>query len=199
MAVSSLVPAATGPTLAEINNSVATYSKGPLDRTWTNIGYVDPGPLSTSTVTFTGLGGYKYIKIMSSNVRAQYTFFTLRFNGDSSANYAKIGASLYGSNSAVSGQNDTPSGGFLAMGPTGQNQGTSSFSVELLNPTSTTSRKLATWKNSGFDGGSWVAAEGELIYNSTSAITSVTISNSGPVNFVTTGHATDGFHVYGAN
>jgi hypothetical protein len=197
MAVSSLVPASAGPTIGEINTSVSTYSKGPLDITWTTIAQVNPN--LTSTQTITGLGGYKYLKIMAVNVYGNTVdTFLMRFNGDTTARaYAKIGFRLSGSNGAVGGDNDN--GNAIGFYPVGTSTGQSTFSLEIQNPTQTSSKKVGRYFNQGWDGGSWYRQEGDFIWQNNAAVTSVTIIKSGGGFFTTDGYLTDGFHVLGGN
>lgn len=90
MAVSSLVPAATGPTLSEITTAGTSAGWGATkgaDIVWTQLG--TSFPTGTSTVTFSGLSGYKYYKLMIRGPRftsgTNALFF--RLNGDSASNY----------------------------------------------------------------------------------------------------------------
>jgi hypothetical protein len=177
----------------------APAGAGPLDKTWTTVGYVNPH--GTTTQTITGLGGYKYLRIMSSNVWSSVTgdgSFTVRFNDDSTtAAYAFMFQQQLGSAGGVSGANGWNT--FLQMYPLGSDSGQSSFVIEIENPTSTTSKKLGTFMNQGFNNSSWFNRQGYFIWSNTAAITSVTIANENGNNFNTSGQVTDGFHIFGAN
>lgn len=197
MGVSVFPAPASGPTLAEIQAAVSTYSKGPLDMTWTNVGYVNPN--GTTTQTITGLGGYKYLKIMSSNVyngASAGNSFNVRFNSDATANaYVSLSQRQHGTGTVTTSNNISNAFNFY---PNGSTTAQSSFIIEMLNPTSTTSKKLGVYKSQGWDGSAHYNYQGDLIWSNTAAITSVTIFASASF-FVTDGLITDGFHVYGAN
>ena len=195
---SSVFPAAaSGPTLAEIQTAVSTYSKGPLDITWTNLGKVNPN--GTTTQTITGLSGYKYLKLYSSNVYfpSHGSYFFIRFNGDSTANaYTKLGAGHYGSGT-IQGNNSIDNR--IQINPGGAGTAQSQFAINITNPNSTTSYKIGDYQNSAFDGSANQRFSGTFLWYNTAAITSVTISSSGGNNFVTDSLITDGFYVIGGN
>jgi hypothetical protein len=84
----SVFPApASGVTLAEVQTAVSTYSKGPLDITWTNLG-TTAMTNGSGSVTISGLSSYKYIKVLFHFSMGSNCQINLRFNGDAGGNYA---------------------------------------------------------------------------------------------------------------
>lgn len=198
MAVSSLVAASSGPTLAEIQTAVSTYSKGPMDITWTQIGYTQPSGLTS--VTFSSLGSYKYIKLLSvffgSNTDA--TDLRLRINGDSTASmYMNSAKQFYGNVAGLAVRTFGPNTGFN-LGAYGPGSGINHLEVEFINPTQTNGKKLIKFNLTGYDGSITRNNEGHGIYNSNSAVTSITLSSTNGYSFMDNGSPT-GFYIYGAN
>lgn len=77
--------ASSGVTLAAIGTQVANNAS-PYGGTWADLGSYSTG--GGNTVTFSNLGGYKYLRLFyvlqPSTTQIQY----IRFNGDSGGNYA---------------------------------------------------------------------------------------------------------------
>lgn len=197
MAVSSLVPAASGPTLSEIQTAVSTYSKGPLDRTWTFLGQTRTGSTS-STHTITGLGGYKYLKFVSAGTHTPDGNFTLwlRVNSDTSGSYVTNAKYWYGTNGGAEGNVEMTSR--FVLGAMGTSFSHTLFDIEFINPTQTNGKKLMNFNFNGFNGANWLLREGNGIWINDSAITSVTFLNSGGVLFADNG-TNSGIYVFGAN
>jgi len=159
MAVSSLVPAASGPTLAEIQTAVSTYST-PYNGTWTDLGSTNF--TGSSTATITGLSGYKQLKLFLWLSPSTSVIQSMRVNGDTTTNYAygHASASIQAEGYAVDNMR-------LASGTGGTVIG-----ILTISPAnSTSSKKMITAENYQVASTPAVFAG---TYLGTSAITSVT-------------------------
>lgn len=214
MAVSSLVPAATGPTLAEItaaittnaapasvtNTSIATQvanNATPFGGTWTNLYANTPGT-SVGTLTISGLGSYKYIRVGWNGVGCSTAGNNLqiRFNGDAGSNY--YGPRGY-ANSTGPFTNTSSSGpltffNFNRCGIDGEaNANTGQFDVFGSN--SAAYKVLNNQQHMFFDGSAQIGLVRAVnTWYSTAAITSITF-------FFNAGNFTTGskFYIDGAN
>ena len=193
MGVAVFPAAASGPTLAEIETAVSTYSKGPLDVDWTNIGYITADGLVTAT--FTGLSGYKYLKVVSRGLQLSIAAaIQLRFNSDSSNNYYWSGVT-YSSNGYPRGERSKrDAASYVYFGTSNSTAGNHDMQLQILNNNSSTHKFFNV-------SGSWFevtngATDLNGIYMSTSAISSLSIS-------VTSGNFQNpspwGFYMYGGN
>lgn len=78
--------AASVPTLTQINNSIATNSS-PFGGTFTNVALSTAS--STNSITFSGLSGYKFYRLVMAGLGPSGTAaLQMRFNGDAGNNYA---------------------------------------------------------------------------------------------------------------
>jgi hypothetical protein len=195
MAVSNLVAAAAGATVTEGNN--AGWGKGPMDITWTQLGYTNPS--GTTTCTFSSLGGYKYIRVIGImfNVQSSPTELQLRINGDSTGSmYINGGTQTAGSNGTVAVRNAGPNSQFN-LGIFDTSMSNNYLELEFLNPTQTDGKKIIKYNFTGYDGGSVRNNIGMGIYNSNSALTSISLFS--PNTFSSGNGSPTGFYVYGAN
>lgn len=211
MAVSSLVPAATGPTLSEIttaittnaapasvtNASIATQvaNNAPSPNGWVFLGGGSLASAVSATVSFSA---YKKLRIVVSTVQrgdsADYP--SLRLNGDSGTNYA-YARKMEGFPSYYEYPANTSYFQF-SYGAISNNQHSETI-IDVDFASMTNGWKSVVWECTGASQavgapGNW---EGIGVYRGTSAITSVTIYNAGGTTFGTS--ATNAFHVYGAN
>jgi hypothetical protein len=195
MAVSSLVPASAGATVAEGNS--AGWGKGPMDITWTQLGYTNPS--GTTTCTFSSLGGYKYIRLVGImfSVQSSASGLSLRINGDSTGSMYITGAVQYaGSNSSVGVNNAGPNNSF-GLGTVDTSMSNNYLEIEFLNPTQSDGKKIIKYTLAGYDGGTFRHNIGTGIYNSNSALTSISLIS--PNAFSNGNGSPTGFYVYGAN
>lgn len=195
MAVSSLVPAVSGPTLAEIttaittnaapasvtNSSIATQvanNATPFGGTWTTIS--DAAFPNATSVTISGLGSYKYIRIIFNiaiSGSAGSDGIYLRFNGSAGSDYNYVWtrqAPNQTSPETVSSWNDS----LIQFTQAGQFAGTCTGSLTISGAQSG-GRKIVDYGpgqfRSGQTGTTW---GGWGIWSSSAALTSFTIFNN---------------------
>lgn len=197
MAVSSLVPASAGATVAEGNS--AGWGKGPMDITWTQLGYTNPN--GTTTCTFSGLGGYKYIKLLGImfNTQNSATNLAIRLNGDSGTDlYINGNVQYAGTNGSVLQRSTGPSTRF-DIGPYSTGGQENYLEIELINPTQTDGKKMMKYNLVGYDASQYRHNVGTGIYNSNSAVTSISLFSTNNYAFGNGNGSPTGFYVYGAN
>lgn len=85
---------ASGPTLAEIQTAVSTYST-PYNGTWTDLGITRANG-GLSSITVSGLGGYKELRMQLFLSASTSSYITMRLNGDTGSNYGYVN-SVYNS------------------------------------------------------------------------------------------------------
>jgi hypothetical protein len=166
--------------------------------TWTQLGFTNPNTLTTCT--FSSLGGYKYIKVLGIifNTTNSATSLRLRINGDSTAGmYVNSGVQYAGSNGSIGVRTSGPTTGF-DLGAYGTNI-ENHIEFEFINPTQTDGKKIVNYNFPGYDGSSYRQNIGSGIYNSNSAITSISLSSTNNYAFESGNGTITGFYVYGAN
>ena len=176
---------------------VATAATGVFP-TWTQLGFTNPSGLTT--LTFSSLGGYKYIKVVGIifNSQTSATNLRLRINGDSTAGmYINSGVQYAGTNGSVAVRTSGPGTGF-DLGAYGTNL-ENHIELEFINPTQTDGKKIVNYNFPGYDGSSYRQNIGTGIYNSNSAITSISLSSTNSYAFEAGNGSITGFYVYGAN
>lgn len=173
MAVSSLVPAASGPTLAEIQTAVSTYST-PYNGTWTELGATTF--TSSSTTTISGLSGYKQIKIYLFTAPSTAAELRMRLNSDTGSNYGWQFAT------PTNNSYNYPDNKMTL----GTNSGNNNATVLTISPANSTTAKKVITSESHHTNGTIASFNG--LWNSSSAITSVTF-------FLTAGLFSPGYAV----
>jgi len=171
--------ASSGVTLAAIGTQVANNAS-PFGGTWT---LISSSNLSTGTTTFSGLSNYKYLRFIASNIAVPGGNVTLqmRINADSGSNYV-FGRYNFTIASTTGVATNVGSTNVFNIGPTGNNSSTY-FDFTIYNATST-APKVVMWRGvyiSGIE--AIVIPEATGIYRGTSAVSSVTILNSGNESF----------------
>jgi hypothetical protein len=158
------------PTISAINTSVSTYAS-PYGGTVTNLGTQNTN--GSSVVTFSSLGGYKNLRLYASNVLASGNGAWVRINGDSGTNYYRIIAFQSSGGGYASG------GSTLAANQWGEfcNTSNASFYMEL-DQTSSGGYKMGKYW-SGWTNTYGYGLEGTLMWNSTAAITSISLIANG--------------------
>jgi hypothetical protein len=166
MGYSAYPPAASGPTLAEIQTAVSTYST-PYNGTWTDLGTTSIS--GSSSVTITGLGGYKQLKIFVYLEPSTASYVTMRLNGDTGSNYGYVN-----SNSTTSAQSYPTTG--MRLGPS---SGASVIGYLTISPANSTTSKKTIFSDSNFSHAN-TSANFTGVWLSTAAITSATfVLNTG--------------------
>jgi hypothetical protein len=170
--IASAVAAAV-PTTAGITSIVQANAGSPYAGTLTNLGVVNPGNVTTTTIT--GLGGYKYLKIfcMASSTSAGWHFH-IRFNGDAGGNYfSAVGASH------TVGGNGWFAADSMRLNLSSAANNPASAMLEI-NDASTAALKMITARGvTQVSGQNWVDSTCIGVWNSTSAITSIQIFTTG--------------------
>lgn len=163
MAVSSLVPASAGATVAEGNAA----GWGAADIKWTHISTTTP---SGSTYSFSGLSGYKKYRIVCSSIKCSAgSVIGFRINNNSSSIYDRFG---------IGGGNGSP--WYVTSQETtyhysGYNAGTGSSGMSCeytIDAADLTGIKTIDGYLIMFDGGQY-GANMKSIVNQTSAVTSI--------------------------
>jgi hypothetical protein len=176
---------------------VATAATGVFP-TWTQLGFTNPSGLTT--LTFSSLTGYKYIKVLGFQFNSQTgsTNLRLRINADSGASQYINGGSIYtGANGAVTVRTSGPGSSF-DFGAYSTSSQDANIAVEFTNPTQTDGKKMIKYDFIALDGSARHNL-GNGVYNSDSAITSISFLSSNGYAFDVGNGATTGFYVYGAN
>lgn len=170
-------------------------SKGPLDITWTNIGY--NAGTGVSTYTFNSIGGYRMLKLVLAGVSAPSGNNTVTFNGDTTSNYSWFGYQLQ--NGAQAADNFRSGTGALTQNIQVANSASGTIEASLIieNATDTTAHKHFVVEGADYNTTARTYRKINGIYRGTSAITSLTITSAGG-NWTTSGSPW-GFYLYGAN
>ena len=199
MAVSSLVPAVTGPTLSEITTAGTSAGWGATGSpvpTWTLITSLNFN--NTNTMSLSGLSGYKTLKIVWYGLAAGVAEVTMtyRINGDTGNNYGGGMQTSYSSTSSPVGNtngNYTSNQNMVALiGSSGSAASNGVMRIEGANLTNI--NKLAEWKATGTYAGQTAWFEGLGNYQGTGSVVSsisFLLSSSTFVNGT--------IYVYGAN
>lgn len=180
MGYSAYPPAASGPTLAEIETAVSTYST-PYNGTWTDLGITRANG-GISSVTVSGLGGYKELRMQLFFSPSTTSYITMRLNGDTGANYGYVNT-IYNS----IGSSYITTGMRL-----NQSSGAELTSLITISPANSTTAKKSIAAGSNHAQFNALGNFHGLWYN-TSAVTSVTFA-------LNTGTFSDGWiQIWGIN
>lgn len=168
--IASTVAAAV-PAIGAINTSVANNAS-PYGGTLTNLGVVNPGNVTTTTIT--GLGGYKYLKIFCiGNTTSASWAFQVRFNGDTGANYW----SATGASHTVGGNGSFATDSIRVNLQSSSNE--PAFAMIEIPDASTGALKMFTADSvTRVSGQNWVDSKTVGVWNTTSAITSIQVFTS---------------------
>jgi hypothetical protein len=174
------------PTISAINTSVSTYASG-FGNTYTLLGSAAYSAASAYTVSWSGT--YKKIVVMGlsySDNNAEY--MKIRFNGDSSSNYAS-GAG----NNTTGGHSFSDTSAYVVSSATA-----GGFTVVVENANTTTAPKY--FNSVGYSAGVTTSTFGTGHYTGSSAITSVTMLGSagGGISTNSLGNY-NGLYVFGVN
>lgn len=190
--IASAVAAAV-PTTAGITSIVQANAGSPYGGTITNLGYVSGN--GTSTVTFSSLSGYKYLRLYwfgCKNTLANS--LSIRFNGDTTSICQIWGQENYGFNSGYATAYSNAAGGYLSLEDIHTSQ---SIHGTLIIPNSNSAHNKIGEVNFSFYNGSYRRqVNGNFVYPSTSAISTITIFNAGGTF---TNASPYGFYLVGAN
>lgn len=142
---------------------------------------VTVGSSAVSSVTFSGIPtGYKHLQIRGVLLTSGATNPTFNFNGDTGSNYAWH--HLYGNGSSVS-SNGGGSQTFMYFNYNPSSSYPSTFVMDILDYASTTKYKTSrTLAGSDTNGSTSEIALWSGLWQSTSAVTSITLNGAG-VNF----------------
>ena len=183
--------AAAVPTTAGITSIVQANAASPYGGTITNLGFVSGN--GVNTVTFSSLTGYKKLVLFWQGIDSTgSSSFRIRLNSDSGNNYAYTGVEFQNtSNNRNVGVRQTSI--YLGGMGTGANNCDGSGMLELFD-TNSGAYKTGTNFATSYNGFSAYAYDWRVLWASTAAISSITISNDS-ANFTTTG--TGGFYLKG--
>ena len=163
--------AAAVPTLSQINTSVSTYAS-PYGGTVTNLGTQS---LSGAATTFSSLGGYKTLRLYINGASAANSI-QVRFNGDATTtNYYQFSPAYTAYNQYTRG---AIYNGYIPGITVHQGQATATPNGFYLEIEQSNSGQYKTFKY--WDAWTSTAGAGEFgagIWNSTAAITSVSINS----------------------
>jgi hypothetical protein len=173
--------AAAVPTTAGITTIVQANAGSPVGGTWTSLGVVNMNGLSGTT--FSSLSGYKYLMFFYSYAGAAGGHRTqLQFNGDTGSNYSSgvgVPNPLDAAPNFSNGQLQTQI--TLHGGPAGNNRVTGI--VKIPNSNSGLYKTVEGLATVDYNTSSAFEEFGLGIWNSTSAISSVTFLNSYPTTY----------------
>lgn len=175
--------AAAVPTTAGITSIVQANAGSPYGGTWTNLGYQQGN--GVSSVTFSGLSSYKYLKLFVVDLSGNLSW-NFRLNGDTSTIYSSTGWN--GSTSGPLGPSVDPVSDKFGLA-----NGSNASGVFEFWQTNGGTFKMGTtlWTVAGNN----IVRNLHLLYGSTSAISSLTFNASGNM----TQGTGKGFFMLGAN
>jgi len=172
MAVSSLVPAAAGITVADGN----TAGWGRNTDNWTLLGRQTTGAASHN---FTSLGGYKKIRINMARMElTSNTAFRMQINGDTAGNYSQADAfNVTGSTTNINIQTSFTNSFFYALRNPGAGSQITFCEIVIDNADSTVGTKHVTFNNVYNDAsfGQVAYVEGQGDWNNLAAVTSINL------------------------
>lgn len=178
---STVFPApASGPTLAEITTAIQTNAS-PFGGTWTNLYNTNP-TANAASVTVSGLGSYKYLRVRWSVVaNSAGNNFEVRFNGDTGGNhFDHRGYVTPSSGPFTSTSIRNSSNGFNFRRTSGSTSEANVGGFEIWGSNQSGIKALANQEHMFFDGSTYYGlGEAVSTYRSTSAITSITFFFSG--------------------
>jgi hypothetical protein len=205
MAISNLNPTPTGPSLSEITTGVAAAvptisaintavaSNAPSPNAWTLVATSAALNYNTSSITFSGLSGYKTYKLL-----VPYVFISggsdtlaLRINSDATNDiYSRSGWNLY--NQQINSQGGTSPYHYITALNTNANIYHAEITIKNANisaPKEIESQVSTNWTYGGF-------FKFKALYNSTSAVNSITFYNHGQTGTFGSGRS---IYLLGAN
>jgi hypothetical protein len=182
------------PTISAINTSVA--NNAPSSNNWAYL--ASNTSLNTTTITFSGLSGYKTYKVLFVQVQAPSSnsgFIYCRINGDTNTVYS-WGAGTFSSSTTVG---SIASGSSINITGNYGNIGNSQvFGGEVVVSQANTSyAKTIDFKFYGYSGGSNYVV-GSAGYTGGASVSSITLFNSSTGNYFQSGTG-GGFYLFGAN
>jgi hypothetical protein len=183
--------AAAVPTISAINSSVANNAPSP--NAWTLVSSVTPNN-TTNSYTFSSLSGYRTYRILASGaLGGAGNQLSYRINGDSGSNYDVI-ALGQGGGSAVSMTYTYSQTGLWPLGSGSANayfMSDATFEFCLSSGYKAIKFNTAMMNSSAGN----YSSESLGIYRTTSAVSSITVFNSGSGYFASYGS----IYLYGAN
>jgi hypothetical protein len=189
------------PTLAQITSTVQANAGSPFGGTWTNIASTRVNGNNISSITWSSLSGYKYLRIivqaLSYNNGSNDSQFGLRINGDTGANYVSTLDVRAGAHSSVGLEGAQQYDGniwLVSSSHVASRSSRSFFFIEIDGSNSSKIKDIYYRFNYYYPAANQVyGGNGYAIWNSTAAISSLTFFNTGSTNF------SDGFiNVMGA-
>lgn len=188
MAVSSLVPASSGITVAD-GNTAGWNNTSP---SWTLINYTNPS--SVSSITWSGLSGYKSYKVFCRGIVFNGTQgLGIRINGDSNGVYSHVGNEQPGGSlPSLTFSHDS---NYWYIGVVGSNSTTTETTISNADQSTNFKKGITT---SVFWDSSWRKLTAEQQYQGSGAITSITVYSTSGGNNLPQGNPY-GFYLYGGN
>ena len=181
---SSVFPAASsGPSLAEITTAIQNNGSA-FSGTWTSLYSGSPAANATS-VTVSGLGSYKYLRVRWSVVaNSTGNNFWVRFNGDAGSNYNDHRGYItpsFGPFTAVSAGNGTTQFNFRRCSGSASEVNIGGFEVYGSNQSGV--KALASQEHMFNDSSYYGLGQAVSTWRSNAAITSLTFFMGGGAGF----------------
>jgi hypothetical protein len=186
--------AAAVPTIGAINSSVA--SNAPSPNNWVFLGNASLTNVNSASVSFTAYKKLRIVWKFNQGGSAQAPLW--RFNGDSGTNYTQHASirsgSAWDTNILISTDSIRMTIGNMSVGSPAVGW------MEIYDAASTTAHKQI--RNYGITahsslGNAYARWEGDGVYRSNTAITSISLTGNGGTNF--SGDTFNSFQVFGAN
>jgi hypothetical protein len=186
--------AAAVPTTAGITTIVQANAGSPFGGTWTNLGYVSGN--GVSSVTFTGLSSYKYLRLYMArvNVATSGGEWYIRINGDSTATAYVQDYYNFSGYTALNPAFDGPTGQFN-LGTASANNSNFTGLFEFSESNGST-YKFGKASYHYYDGSYSNRRESNLFWANTSAISSITFTHP---SYNMSNASGRGFYLMGAN
>jgi hypothetical protein len=180
--------ASAGVTNASIASTVAANAGGQFSGTWTTLGYAFHGVSPSTSLSASGLSGYKYLRVITTGYSTVNAYNPMiRFNGDTANNYFVTAANGTSGNTATGVYLDpgfSQTNRIWLTGAGTQIAAAAPCQIDCIIPNSNSAAvKFITFVTMGYTnaGGSVrrTTQGGFSIYTPTSAISSIELTHNG--------------------
>ena len=167
------------PTIGAINSSVSTYAPSP--HAWTLLGTLTPS-YSAASVTFTGISGYKTLKLVSARIEVSsggtFSGPALRINGDATTNNYSFNGLSVGNNNTIFGGSSMADSLVLSTG-FGTTGGSFSGTLYIYNANSNSQKDISSLFGANYGGSGAGMANLVGSWPGTATVSSLTLQNNG--------------------